>query len=179
MLRILALIALLAFRAGAQSAAHRRAGEFDLTLGRHETSGGELDNRTGVMADILLSAPLRVSSTWVLIGGIGGGGAFGGAGDRCLLRQGGGCAPKANFGFANILVGAELPLDKGALRALAGPALYNGADTRSVGVQGRADLILLPFSHLGVGAMVRTTFLPSHGGQNLRASAIGASIIIR
>jgi hypothetical protein len=174
-----AIAALLIHQAGAQSPAHSRTGELDVSVGRHTAAGGIVDFRSGPILDILLSDGLRASSSWTLIGAMGGSAILGGFGDRCLLRSDGGCAPKANFVVANVVVGPEVRIGESALRLLVGPALYSGADSRSVGAQGRGDAILPATAHIGLGLMVRTTVLPSHGGQRLTASAIGVSLILR
>jgi hypothetical protein len=163
----------------AASAQRRSGAAFHVTLGRHQVNGGLVDFRKGAMADVLAAFPLREKSRWNLVGAIGAGAVFGGFGDRCLLKPGGGCAEKANFTTFNALVGGENAFGTGAMRALVGPAIYNGAGDTSLGAQARVDLSVAIIARLGVGLMARATFLPSHNGQSLTTWAAGGSVSFR
>lgn len=154
----------------------------DVTLARHSVRGGFLGYRTGLHAGALFAVPLRPARTESLLLGFGGGAVVGGFGDRCLFGPGGpgaGCAPKANFVVVDLLVGTTIPGAAGLARAFAGPAFYAGGGGRSVGVQGRVDLTAPAMAHLGLGAMLRGTYLPSHGGDRLLAWAAGGSLTLR
>lgn len=157
----------------------RRTPVVDVTMARHTIAGGFVDYRTGALLDVLIAGDVRPAARWTWIAAGGVGGVLGGFGDRCLFKPDGGCAPQANFVAGSLLGGVHVPLSEFAVRALAGPALYSGADARSVGLQGRLDLLGPTFLHLGLGAMARATLLPSHGGDRLVAWALGGSLVIR
>jgi len=89
------------------------------------------------------------------------------------------CAGQGNFVIVNALVGVDKALGAGSGRLLIGPAVYDGADAHSVGVQGRVDLTSPARAHLAFGLMGRATVLPSHNGQSLVAWATGVSLAFR
>jgi hypothetical protein len=99
--------------------------------------------------------------------------------DVCMMRPGGDCAPKGNFVAVNALVGVAKPIGRVSARVLAGPALYNGAEDKSLGVQARLDLNARASPHHGLGGMLRATWLPSHGGDRLTMLAAGFSLTFR
>jgi hypothetical protein len=175
----IALIAFAASTAAAQQADLHRTPVLDLTLARHQVSGGFVAFRTGASADLLVAGALRSTSRWALVGAAGGSAVVGGFGDICLIRPDGGCAPKANFVVANVLAGVDAKLGSASTRVLLGPALYDGADDSSVGAQIRVDLSSPTLEHVGLGAMFRATVLPSHDSQSLVAWAIGGSLIVQ
>lgn len=151
----------------------------DLTLGRHTTSGGFIDYRTGVLFDLLGASEVRSESLWNWVVGIGAGLVGGGFGDRCLISPRGGCAPQGNFFAGNLLSGVDVPLGRASARALIGPAVYAGAGATSLGLQGRADVTSPPLAHCGLGLMLRITVLPSHAADRLVAWAMGGSVTLR
>lgn len=154
----------------------------DFTLARHSVRGGFLDVRTGAHAGALFAVPLLPARTETMLLGFGGGVVVGGFGDRCLFPPGdpgGECAPKANLVVLDLLVGTTIPGARGLARAFAGPTFYGGGGGRSVGLQGRVDLTTPALAHFGLGAMLRGTYLPSHGGDRLLAWALGGSLTLR
>ena len=165
--------------ARAQTTAQDSVLRFDFSLGRHTTSGGLIDYKTGAMADVLLALGVHEQPGWETVVAIGVGGVIGGFGDRCLIRPEGGCAPQANFGVWNVLIGGDASLGGAAVRGLVGPAYYTGGGGRSFGAEGRLDLSSPTLAHVGLGPMLRATWLPSHGGQRFVAWAIGGSLIFR
>lgn len=149
---------------------------FDVTLGLHSVSGGLINFRTGLLLDALAAARLRtIARPSVVIGG-GASIVLGGFGNRCLLTPSGGCAGKGNFVVLNALAGISQPLRSVSARFLLGPSLYDGANARSAGLQGRIDVTQRIPGPAAVGAMVRATVLPSHDGQALVAWAAGVSL---
>lgn len=176
-------VALVAFCAllltPAVASAQGRGAGLDLTLARHSVKGGFLDYRDGPLADVLVAFPIRPTPTGSILLGAGGGLVFVGFGDRCKFGPGGECAPQGNFGAVNLLVGTTIPGAGGLARAFAGPAFYAGGGGRSVGLQGRVDLTTPAFAHIGLGAMLRGTYLPDHGGDRLLAWALGGSLAFR
>ena len=157
----------------------RSGGGFDVTLGQHIINGGFVEFRRGMMLDALGAIPVRASPKRSVIVAAGAGGVLGGNADSCLLRPDGGCAPKGNFGFVNALGGVALPLGNTTLRALAGPAIYDGGGDTSIGLQARIDFSAPLLVHFGIGAMLRATVLPSHGGDRLTMVAFGGSLTLR
>lgn len=99
--------------------------------------------------------------------------------DVCLMRPDGDCAPKGKFVAAEALVGVAKPIGRVSARVLAGLALYNGADDTSLGVQARLDVNAPASTHLGLGGMLRATWLPSHGGARLTMWAAGGTLTFR
>ena len=174
-----ALIALVASTTAAQQSTLHRTPVLDLTIAGHKVSGGLIDFRTGPSLDVLAAGAVRSTPRWAIVGALGAGFEFGGFGDRCLVRPTGGCAPKGNFVVTNLLGGVDLPIGGASARMLLGPAIYNGAGDTSLGLQTRLDLSSPTLAHLGLGAMLRATMLPSHGGESLVAWAVGGSLIIR
>jgi hypothetical protein len=174
-----AALAVGASPARAQTTAQDSVLRLDVTVARHEMSGGLIDYRTGGMLDALLALGVHDQPRWETVVAIGGGGVAGGFGDRCLIRPDGGCAPQANFGFLNLLIGGDVSLGGAALRGLAGPAYYTGGGAHSFGAEVRMDLSSPTVAHVGLGPMVRATWLPSHGAQRFVAWAVGASVVFR
>jgi hypothetical protein len=173
------VVALLATTAAPQHAQSLRTPALDLTLGRHTLSGGLFDYHTGAFADLLVAGAVQSGTRWSVIAAGGGGAVVGGFGDRCLLRPGGGCAPKANFAIGNVLAGAGLSLRMISARALVGPAIYQYEGGKSLGAQGRLDLAATTVAHVGFGVMLRATLLPSLAGQRVLAWAVGGSIVVQ
>jgi hypothetical protein len=151
----------------------------DITLGLHAVTGGFIDFRTGALLDVLATGRIRAASRRAIVAGGGASTVVGGFGDRCLLTPSGGCAGKGNFVVVNALVGIDQALGAASGRLLIGPALYDGAKARSVGVQARVDLTSPVRAHLALGAMGRVTLLPSHNGQTLIGWAAGARLAFR
>lgn len=176
-LAVLAVAALLC-SADAQ-AQHRGDGGLTVTLGRHSVRGGLIDYRNGSLLDILAAGRVRTMHRWSMVAAGGVGVIVGGTTDRCLMRPEGGCAPKGNFVAVEALVGVAKPIGRVSARVLAGPALYNGADDKSLGVQARLDLNASASTHLGLGGMLRATWLPSHGGDRLTMWAAGGTLTFR
>ena len=159
------------------SAQNRTPAALEGTIGLHNTSGGTIDFRTGLLIDVLASGSVRrVFPRQFVVGG-GASVVLGGFGDRCLLTPNGGCAGKGNFTVVNALVGIEQALGSASARFLIGPAIYDGAGARSAGLQARVDFLSL--TKVALGAMVRTTVLPSHNDQALVALATGFSLAFR
>ncbi len=178
-----ALAASLVFGSVVNAQAARAAG-LDFTLGRHSLRGGIVRERSGVLLDALATGRLRASSRWAFVAGGGAsaavvGSALGASTDDCLLLSNGQCAPRGNFVGINALAGVAYGVGPGTIRALIGPALYRGADDKSLGFQGRIDTSLPLAARAGVGAMLRATRLPSHGGQRLTLWAFGVSLTYR
>lgn len=165
--------------AHAQTASVDTNPRLDVTIARHTMSGGTIDYRTGGMLDLLLAVPVHNAPTWKAVVAIGGGGVFGGTGDRCLFLPDGTCAPQANFRVLDALVGADMSVGGAALRGLVGPAYYAGNDRHAIGAQGRIDVSSPTLAHFGLGAMLRATWLPSYVDQHFIAWAIGGSLVIR
>jgi len=152
---------------------------FDITVGSHTVKGGLIDFRTGGLFDVLATGRVRASPQRAVVAGLGVSTVLGGFGDRCLITPSGGCAGQGNFVIVNALVGVDKALGAGSGRLLIGPAVYDGADAHSVGVQGRVDLTSPARAHLAFGLMGRATVLPSHNGQSLVAWATGVSLAFR
>ena len=165
--------------AGDAQAQHRGDTGFTITLGRHTALGGDIAYRDGLLLDILAAGRVRTMPRWSIIAAGGVGVAASNTTDVCVRRAEGRCAPFGNFGVINALAGASTTVGPFSARALAGPALYNGADDTSLGVQARVDFNRPVTRHVGLGAMMRATFLPSHGGARLFPWAVGGSITFR
>ena len=150
-----------------------------ITLGRHTAQGGDIAYRDGFLLDVLAAARVRTMPRWSIIAAGGVSVVASNTTDVCVLRAEGRCAPFGNFGVINALAGASTSVGPFRARALAGPALYNGADDTSLGVQARVDFNAPVTRHVGLGAMMRATFLPSHGGARLFPWAVGGSITFR
>lgn len=176
-LAILAAASVLCARAA--RAQHRGDTGFTITLGRHTARGGDIAYRDGMILDILAAGRVRTMPRWSIIAAGGVNAVASNTTDVCSLRAEGRCAPHGNFGVINALAGASTTVGPFSARALAGPALYNGADDTSIGVQARVDLNAPVSRHVGFGAMMRATFLPSHGGARLFPWAVGGSITFR
>ncbi len=165
--------------AGNAQAQHRGDTGFTITIGRHTAQGGDIAYRDGFLLDILAAARVRAMPHRSIIAAAGVGVVASNTTDVCALRAEGRCAPFGNFGVINALAGASTSVGPFTARALAGPALYNGADDSSLGVQARVDFNAPVTRHVGFGAMMRATFLPSHGGARLFPWAVGGSITFR
>jgi len=176
---VAALMIVGASPARAQTTAQDSVLRLDVTLGGHAMHGGLIDFGDGAMLDALLALGVRDRPRWETVVAIGGGGVAGGFGDRCLVRPDGGCAPKANFGVLNVLIGGDFSVGGAALRGFVGPALYNGDEGHGFGPEVRLDLSSPTLAHIGLGAMTRATWLPSYGGQRFVAWAFGGSLIFR
>lgn len=174
-----ALAVVVSSPACAQTTAQDSVLRLDVTLGGHTMRGGLIDFSDGAMLDALIALGVHDRPGWETVVAIGGSGVAGGFGDRCLVRPEGGCAPKANFGVLNLLIGGDVSLGGAAIRGLVGPALYNGGEGHAFGPQIRIDLSSPTFAHIGLGAMTRATWLPSYGGQHFVAWAFGASLLFR
>lgn len=149
------------------------------TIGAHVVSGGAIDHRNGLLMDLLAAG--RIGGLFqrplVIAGGVGA--VMGGFGDRCLLTSNGGCAGNGNFVVLNVLVGIEQPFGSASARFLVGPAIYDGANARSAGLQGQVDVASPTKGRMALGAMVRATVLPSHNGQALVGWGTGISVAFR
>lgn len=177
---VVALLAIAgASPARAQTTAQDSVLRLDVTLGGHRMQGGLIDFGDGAMLDALLAVGVHDQRRWETVVAIGGGGVAGGFGDRCLVRPEGGCAPKANFGVLNLLIGGDVSLGGAALRGLFGPAVYHGGEGYAFGPEVRIDLSSPTFAHIGLGAMTRATWLPSYGAQHFMAWGFGASLLFR
>ncbi|MHB1312242.1 MAG: hypothetical protein ACYC3L_09515 [Gemmatimonadaceae bacterium] len=176
--RVFLAAAVLLSSANAQAQRQGDAG-FTITVGRHFARGGHLDDRTGALLDVLAASRVRSMPRWSVVAAGGVGAVLGGTTDSCLIQPDGSCAPHANFVFVDALAGLATPIGRMSARALAGPALYSGADDTSLGVQGRLDFNALASPHVGFGAMLRATVLPSHGGERLTLWAVGGSVTFR
>ncbi|MDP1857131.1 MAG: hypothetical protein Q8K82_00590 [Gemmatimonadaceae bacterium] len=177
-LAVLAAAALLC-SADAQ-AQYRGDGGLTVTVGRHSVRGGFIHYPNGIMLDVLAARRVRTMHGWSMV-------AAGGIGviwcgstmDVCRIGPDGACAPKGNFVAFDALVGVAKPIGRVRARVLAGPALYNGAEDKSLGVQARLDLSAPASSHHGLGGMLRATWLPSHGGDRLTMWAAGGTLSFR
>ena len=155
----------------------RSPAALDITIGVHYVTGGLIDFRDGGLLDVLATGRIRAAPRRAVVAGVSG--IAGGFGDRCLLTPSGGCAGNGNFVVLNAVVGIDQALGTASGRLLIGPAIYDGAKARSVGVQGRVDLTSPVRAHLALGAMGRATLLPSHNGQTLIGWAAGVSLAFR
>ncbi|MHB8838760.1 MAG: hypothetical protein ACYC7F_07380 [Gemmatimonadaceae bacterium] len=160
-------------------AQHRGDVGLTVTVGRHFSPRAILDDATGALLDVLAAGRVRSMARGSIVAAGGVGVVMGGTVDDCQLRPDGTCAPKANFFIVDALAGAAMPVGQLTVRALAGPTLYSGADDTSLGVQGRLDLNAPMSTHVGLGAMLRATVLPSHGGEQLTLWAVGGSLTFR
>jgi hypothetical protein len=150
----------------------------DLALGASGVRGGMIANRRGVLADVLGAGRLRPMSSGAIVAGLGVSGIAGGFGDSCLLLPNGGCAGKANFMVVTALLGIDRAFGAGSLRLLAGPSYHNGAEDRSVGLQGRIDVASPTFAHVALGLMTRVALLPNHGA-TLGIWGLGVGVAFR
>ena len=177
---ILAALAAGTLLTSATAQAQRRGDVgFTVTVGRHFARGGVLDNRTGALLDVLAAGRVRTMPRWSIVAAGGVGVVVGGKWEVCVIQPDGSCAAHASFLVVDALVGAAKPIGGMSARALAGPALYSGANDTSLGVQGRLDLNAPASPHVGFGAMLRATVLPSHDGERLTLWAVGASLTFR
>lgn len=158
-----------------QSSAFR----IDLGTGVGTTRGGVLDWRTGMFQELLGAARIRPTQSGAIVGAIGIGSVFGGAGDRCLLTPDGGCAEQANFVTAAALVGVDRRLGGGSVRLLTGPAYYRGAGARSLGFRGRLDVASPTFKRVSFALTSTGTLLPNHDDARLFVGGFGLGLAIR
>lgn len=176
----LAFLAAATLLCSADAQAQRR-GDVGLTvtLARHSIRGGLFAFRTGALLDVLAAGRVRTMPRWSMVAAGGVGVIFNGTTERCSILPGGGCAPQGNFVAVEALVGVAKPIGRVSGRALAGPALYSGAEDTSFGVQARLDLNAPVSTHLGLGGMLRATLLPSHDGERLTLWAAGGTLTFR
>lgn len=163
---------------GAQ-AQHRGATGLTVTVGRHSTPGGKIDDRAFILLDVLVAGRVRTMSRWSIIAAGGVSYTPGPNMDICITQPDGTCARRPDFTVVNALAGVAKSVGRFSVRTLAGPALYSGSADRSLGLQGRLDLSSSASRHVGLGAMMRATFLPSHGGERLFPWAVGGSVTFR
>lgn len=177
---ILAVLAVGTLLSSTEARAQRREDVgVTVAIAQHSIRGGLVEYRTGALLDVLAAGRVRSMPRWSVIAAGGVGVVVGGTADGCLVRSDGSCAPKGNFVVVDALAGLGTPIGGGSARALMGPALYSGAGDTSLGVQGRLDLNAPMSSHLGIGAMLRATVLPSHAGERLILWAVGGSLTFR
>ena len=175
-----ALLAAAALLCSADVQAQRR-GDVGLTvtLARHSIRGGLFADRDGGLLDVLAAGRVNTTPRWSMV-------AAGGIGldvragmEQSSILAGASCAPLGNFVAAEALIGVAKPIGRVSGRALAGPALYSGAEDTSIGVQARLDLNAPVSAHLGLGWMLRATLLPSHDGERLTLWAAGGTLTFR
>lgn len=150
-----------------------------IVLARNHVGGGVLDSRTGALVHVLAATPVKTNPRWSMVATGGLGAIVGSTGGRCLINEDGSCAPKGNFAVLDAMLGFARPIASFKARMLAGPALYNGADDTSIGLQGQLDINAPLSQHLGIGVVIRAALLPSHGGERLAQWAAGGSVSFR
>lgn len=177
----LALLAAAALLCAADAQAQQRGDAgLTVTLGRHSVRGGLIHHRNGVLLDVLAARRVRTMHGWSMVAAGGVGVIWSGTTtDVCLMRPDGGCAPTGDFVAVNALAGVARTSDRVSARLLAGPALYNGANDKSLGVQARLDLNAPGSTRVGLGGMLRATWLPSHEGERLTLWAAGGTLTFR
>lgn len=175
----LALLLLACAAAGAPAQA-RLPLSLDATVGVGAGVGGpRATSRGGAALDALLGLRLRTLPGGAVSGGL----AVGVQGpvvgpDGCLLGDDGGCVPAFPwFGSVGVLGGWESA--GGAVRALAGPALFRSGDADAAGVMGRVDLALPGSSRLAPVLSLRTSVLPSYRGSVVGLMGLGVGLRVR
>lgn len=102
-------------------------------------------------------------------------------GDRCVVdvAAGSGCIPAfPTFSHVALLIGIEQQWGIAAVRALAGPAFYEGGGSPGMGAQLHLDGAV-GFSHLAFVGAIRGSFVSRFDGESLRARSVEFGIRIQ
>lgn len=170
-----------AFPVAAQSL---HASGVDVAVAVHRAFGGQVRDRSGIRVDVAGTAQWHTTEHWALMGAAGAGVALASSPFRvylqdCVVLASGRCAPRGNFQLLYAMAGSARAVGTGAVRACLGPSLVRSASTTSLGVQAQLDGRRPIASHVGLGALLRAVYAPSHGGQRLVLVSGGASLGFR
>lgn len=173
------------FVALARVATAQRSGRFaldlDATVGT--SAGGIYPDRGYVGIDLLGALRLRETSRGAWVGAVGAGvqGGFGN-GDRCLvIPTRSGCVPDfPSLTSWSALAGWESGRSgQASLRVLAGPILYSGGGSSTVGAAARVDLATPSLLHVALIGTGRASFVSELRGGATRLWSAGVGVRLR
>lgn len=149
-------------------------------LGWGTAQGDYTGERRGIAGDLLIGARLGDIASGSLVGALAvGANGAGAATGACIPVVGGGCLSRfPSFFSVAPLVGWEP--GRGAHRFMVGPAIVQDSyDNRSIGVQGRYDVVATSVQRIAVLLSVRSTYLPNHRGDAVGLMAAGLGLRLR
>ncbi|WP_420126129.1 hypothetical protein [Longimicrobium sp.] len=182
---LLGLVAAACVAAGpANAAAQKMFGPaLEASFGVFAGAGGTFDARRGPALDMSVALPLGRMESGTLVGGV----TAGISGplsmtDICRVGPNDTCMPDYPVFFTlGAVAGVQQAIGAGfSARALAGPAYFQGAETKDAfGLQGRLDVARPLFFHTAVIASVRGSLLPRYEGETLSYTAFGLGLRIQ